>query len=249
MFMSGGFSNAEVRWYIASKEIYPIVYAFERIRFMLRTQAGGIFVYTDHKAFLSIVKTKENEKRIYWNRLYRWILRLQAVDMVIFHIPSRDNFVTDLLTRWGKNQSLRISGCSMRFHEEGEFGGNKNDLYDYEEELEKTIPVDDEGSAWVAQDQKVGFYDGKHFTQEYEQATLKVRRLTTKGPEKNKKRQENLYFQDVLEASVNSTLEELREDIFKDHISFLSPFYPNGKRENINHKKTKKTPKEAVNRF
>eukprot|EP00924_Labyrinthula_sp_SR-Ha-C_P011424 augustus_masked-scaffold_46-processed-gene-0.3-mRNA-1 protein AED:1.00 eAED:1.00 QI:0/0/0/0/1/1/3/0/932 len=240
MFLSGSFANSELRSHIASKELYPIVYAFERIGFMLRIHAGGIFVYTDHKALLSILKTKENEKRIYWDRLYRWILRLQAVDMVIFHIPSRDNFVADLLTRWGKEQSTRVARCTLLFNENTEFSSNKNDLYEYslvqeEEDGENYSLNPTEGPT-----ENIDYFDASHFSQEYEYEALKVRRIGENISKKGEKRQEDLHFKDVLEASVTSTLEELRDDIFKEHISFLSPFYPNGKWENINLKKIKK---------
>eukprot|EP00924_Labyrinthula_sp_SR-Ha-C_P002069 augustus_masked-scaffold_99-processed-gene-0.6-mRNA-1 protein AED:1.00 eAED:1.00 QI:0/0/0/0/1/1/2/0/490 len=100
LFLSGGFTPSETRWNISSKELYPLIYSFQRIGFLLRTHIGGIYVYTDHKALITVVRVKENNKRIYLDRLYRWIIRLQSVDLVIFHISSRDNFVSDLLTRW-----------------------------------------------------------------------------------------------------------------------------------------------------
>eukprot|EP00924_Labyrinthula_sp_SR-Ha-C_P008155 snap_masked-scaffold_11-processed-gene-4.26-mRNA-1 protein AED:1.00 eAED:1.00 QI:0/0/0/0/1/1/2/0/239 len=102
MFLSGSFTTSEVRWHIASKELYPIIYSFERFGFLLRTHEGGIYVYTDHRALLSVIRTKENEKRVDGEWMYRWILKLQSVDMTVYHISSRDNFVRDLLTRLGK---------------------------------------------------------------------------------------------------------------------------------------------------
>eukprot|EP00924_Labyrinthula_sp_SR-Ha-C_P014664 maker-scaffold_74-snap-gene-0.21-mRNA-1 protein AED:0.29 eAED:0.30 QI:0/0/0/1/1/1/2/0/505 len=143
MFLSGSFSVSETRWHIASKELYPIVYAFERIGFLLRTHSGGIYVYTDHRSLLSVIKTKENEKRIYWDRLYRWAIRLQSVDMTVFHISSRDNFVSDLLTRWGNRQSLKtarcfftldLSCCNQDESDIDYFSGDSEDEINHEEE-------------------------------------------------------------------------------------------------------------------
>eukprot|EP00924_Labyrinthula_sp_SR-Ha-C_P010201 maker-scaffold_23-snap-gene-0.10-mRNA-1 protein AED:0.41 eAED:0.42 QI:0/0/0/0.5/0/0/2/0/278 len=69
MFLSGSFISSELRWPISSTELYPIIYAFERIGFVLRTHSGGIYIYTDHRALLSVVRIKQNERRIYWDRL------------------------------------------------------------------------------------------------------------------------------------------------------------------------------------
>eukprot|EP00924_Labyrinthula_sp_SR-Ha-C_P014087 maker-scaffold_56-snap-gene-1.73-mRNA-1 protein AED:0.42 eAED:0.47 QI:0/0/0/1/0/0/2/0/200 len=65
MFLSGSFSSSELRWHISSKELYPIIYAFERIGFILRTHSGGIYIYTDYRALLSVVRIKQNERKIY----------------------------------------------------------------------------------------------------------------------------------------------------------------------------------------
>eukprot|EP00924_Labyrinthula_sp_SR-Ha-C_P001428 augustus_masked-scaffold_44-processed-gene-1.111-mRNA-1 protein AED:1.00 eAED:1.00 QI:0/0/0/0/1/1/2/0/305 len=55
IFLSGGFAPSEVRWHISSKELYPLIYSFERIGFLLRTHIRGIYVYTDHKALPTVV--------------------------------------------------------------------------------------------------------------------------------------------------------------------------------------------------
>eukprot|EP00924_Labyrinthula_sp_SR-Ha-C_P003686 snap_masked-scaffold_3-processed-gene-2.39-mRNA-1 protein AED:0.48 eAED:0.48 QI:0/-1/0/1/-1/1/1/0/1861 len=251
MFLSGGFSNSELRWHIASKELYPIVYAFERIGFMLRIHAGGIYVYTDHKALLSIVKTKENEKRIYWDRLYRWILRLQAVDMVIFHISSRDNFVADLLTRWGRDQKLRLTRCSVKLNEDLTANRAKTDLYDLMDNSKQVIQEDSFDYTTLIDDENTYFTDLSTFSEEQTYITIKLRSLRTNAEDDvaKRKKQEDLNFKDVLEESVNTTIEELRTDLFNEHISFLSPFYPNSSWENINLKKIQKHQRQMDNAF
>eukprot|EP00924_Labyrinthula_sp_SR-Ha-C_P000323 augustus_masked-scaffold_25-processed-gene-3.53-mRNA-1 protein AED:1.00 eAED:1.00 QI:0/0/0/0/1/1/3/0/387 len=101
MFLSGGGGGLKLR--------------DPRVGYLLHTHSGGIFVYTDHRALLSVIKIKDNEKKIYWDRLYHSVIRLQSVDLTIFHIPSRDNFVSDLLKRWGKVQSdptINVARCS-----------------------------------------------------------------------------------------------------------------------------------------
>eukprot|EP00924_Labyrinthula_sp_SR-Ha-C_P013705 snap_masked-scaffold_5-processed-gene-10.28-mRNA-1 protein AED:1.00 eAED:1.00 QI:0/-1/0/0/-1/1/1/0/151 len=99
LFLSGKLKENETRWHISSKELYPVIYSFERIDFILKTHRAGIFLYTDHKALLTILKSQKNEKRVYWERLHTWSIRLQEVDLTVFHLSSRDNFMTDILTR------------------------------------------------------------------------------------------------------------------------------------------------------
>eukprot|EP00924_Labyrinthula_sp_SR-Ha-C_P009241 augustus_masked-scaffold_2-processed-gene-17.42-mRNA-1 protein AED:1.00 eAED:1.00 QI:0/0/0/0/1/1/5/0/767 len=77
--LSGSFTTSEVKWHIASKELYPIIYSFERLGFPLRTHEGGIYVNTDHHALLSVIRTTENEKRVHWNRMYQWPLNVEEV--------------------------------------------------------------------------------------------------------------------------------------------------------------------------
>eukprot|EP00924_Labyrinthula_sp_SR-Ha-C_P005146 snap_masked-scaffold_1-processed-gene-22.24-mRNA-1 protein AED:1.00 eAED:1.00 QI:0/-1/0/0/-1/1/1/0/73 len=63
---------------------------------------------------------------MYWDQLYRWTIRLQSVDFTASHIPSRDNFVINLLTSWAVNsapQFPRVSGflgTNLAFDEDGD---------------------------------------------------------------------------------------------------------------------------------
>eukprot|EP00924_Labyrinthula_sp_SR-Ha-C_P011961 maker-scaffold_26-snap-gene-0.3-mRNA-1 protein AED:0.66 eAED:0.68 QI:0/0/0/1/0/0/2/0/93 len=54
----------------------------------------------DHKALLAVLRTEHTVKQVYWDRLFRWSLLLQQFTLVVHHIPSLSNFLTDLLTRW-----------------------------------------------------------------------------------------------------------------------------------------------------
>eukprot|EP00924_Labyrinthula_sp_SR-Ha-C_P009660 snap_masked-scaffold_22-processed-gene-2.40-mRNA-1 protein AED:0.48 eAED:0.48 QI:0/-1/0/1/-1/1/1/0/1851 len=278
MFLSGSFSTSEVRWHIASKELYPIIYAFERVGFLLRTHPGGLFVYTDHRPLLSILKTKENEKRIYWDRLYRWAIRLQSVDLTVFHIPSRDNFVSDLLTRWATKSEPLLA----RLEEPLQLG------YEFKEGLEGEILMhadldqeeEEEHIPLIAQLQAVQedstlYFDSLDFDDfsealEYEAKLARLfyvedevehfycanirstnSQMSLRNEDANTNKRGPVGKGDWLkpvDESVGSDLQSIIEELFTEHISYLSPFYY-GQHKHLNDRVIKKHQKNLPKSF
>eukprot|EP00924_Labyrinthula_sp_SR-Ha-C_P010200 maker-scaffold_23-snap-gene-0.6-mRNA-1 protein AED:0.07 eAED:0.13 QI:0/0/0/1/0/0/3/0/1195 len=228
IFLSGGFSPSEVRWHISSKELYPLIYSFERIGFLLRTHIGGIYVYTDHKALLTVVRVKENNKRIYWDRLYRWIIRLQAVDLVIFHISSRDNFVSDLLTRWAKEEeegSRKVARCSMDLQlVDDEFPSDEELVFEHQTNTVQGEEFATQGEVFPVEVSEVEFPEHAQYV-EYER-TLVNRIRRTGAPETTADFQSR-------PVSISTNYSEIKEFLFSEHISYLSPFYPKNKKVEV----------------
>eukprot|EP00924_Labyrinthula_sp_SR-Ha-C_P003007 snap_masked-scaffold_58-processed-gene-0.45-mRNA-1 protein AED:1.00 eAED:1.00 QI:0/0/0/0/1/1/2/0/288 len=221
LFLSGGFAKREIKWHISSKELYPLIYSFERIGFLLRTHTGGLYVYIDHKALLTVVRVKENNKRIYWDRLYRWIIRLQSVDLTIFHISSLDNFFSDLLTRWAAsgNQNNNIARCSGGFELNDAQFPNKESFYSVSDSIEQlNIQPGD-----VAEISEVDFTNFNDFFKYEETTILNIRRVNTRSG-----RDKHLQPK---EASVYSTKFDLVDCLQGEYISYISLFYPKGKRK------------------
>eukprot|EP00924_Labyrinthula_sp_SR-Ha-C_P009982 snap_masked-scaffold_21-processed-gene-5.42-mRNA-1 protein AED:0.45 eAED:0.45 QI:0/-1/0/1/-1/1/1/0/1856 len=259
MFLSGTFTASELRWHIASKELYPIIYAFERVGFLLRTHPGGLFVYTDHRALLSILRVKENEKRIYWDRLYRWAIRLQSVDLTVFHIPSRDNFVSDLLTRWAVESKPLVARVTMGitnslvFHEDAEDDiVLRTDLEDTDEAATPTIAQLSEGSGFGLQHfDEVDFEDidegikyessvSRLFYTPEETVEHYCARLSSGGGHGDQSRQPDHEgsalerphqtpgsprWVNAVDETIPSDIHSIVEELFTEHISYLSPFY------------------------
>eukprot|EP00924_Labyrinthula_sp_SR-Ha-C_P002066 augustus_masked-scaffold_99-processed-gene-0.2-mRNA-1 protein AED:1.00 eAED:1.00 QI:0/0/0/0/1/1/3/0/1782 len=265
MFISGSFSTSEVRWHIASKELYPIIYAFERVGFLLRTHPGGLYVYTDHRALLSILKTKEDEKRIYWDRLYRWAIRLQSVDLTVFHIPSRDNFVSDLLTRWAVESKPLLARLShplvsnMTFREK-----EVEEIRMYADDVYLEDATEDEDGALVAQLTEASssgedFYDeidftniddsiryartvGRLFYVRDDEGSVYCAHVHSSGTDSaatpnnggaGDNEGETRRWVKSVEESVDSDMRSVVEELFEEHISYLSPFYY-GKNKGLN---------------
>eukprot|EP00924_Labyrinthula_sp_SR-Ha-C_P002898 snap_masked-scaffold_13-processed-gene-10.41-mRNA-1 protein AED:0.15 eAED:0.15 QI:0/-1/0/1/-1/1/1/0/1159 len=106
LFLSGAFTDPQRKWHISSKELYPVLYSFERVGFMIRTHRAGIFLYMDHQALLAILRPGKKETKVYMDRLFRWSLKLQSLEMTVFHISSRENFLADLLSRWAQPEQF-----------------------------------------------------------------------------------------------------------------------------------------------
>ena len=101
LFLSGKFNKTQVKWHISQKELYPIVYAHNRLSWLLLGHPGPIYVYTDHANLRNVLHPHKTAKTQHLERLRRWALLFQNVTMVFYHIPAEKNFFADLFTRWG----------------------------------------------------------------------------------------------------------------------------------------------------
>ena len=109
MFLSGKFSKTQQRWHISQKEIYPIIYSFKRIPFLVMGHPKRVNVYTDHRNLKPILEAGLNPNKIHLQRLNRWGMLIQNADLNIFHISSEENALADLFTRWGAVEDTALS--------------------------------------------------------------------------------------------------------------------------------------------
>eukprot|EP00924_Labyrinthula_sp_SR-Ha-C_P008520 maker-scaffold_32-snap-gene-2.59-mRNA-1 protein AED:0.79 eAED:0.79 QI:0/0/0/1/0/0/2/0/371 len=162
--------------------------------------------------------------------------------MVIFHISSRDNFIADLLTRCVREQKLRLTRCSLKLNQNLIKNSGKSDLYDVALDVKQSGQEDSFVFDALLVEDDMEYADRGTFIEEQSYITVKIRRVNTRRTNYEEKRRklEDLNYNDVLEESVDTTIGELRYDLFKEHISFLSPFYPNATWTNINLAKIQK---------
>ena len=100
-FLSGKFASTQLNWHISQKELYPIIFSFKRLPYMMFGHPRRITVFTDHKNLEHILNPEWSPKTAYIDRLIRWGLMLQNADICVRHIKGDDNFVADILSRWG----------------------------------------------------------------------------------------------------------------------------------------------------
>eukprot|EP00924_Labyrinthula_sp_SR-Ha-C_P000161 snap_masked-scaffold_39-processed-gene-2.52-mRNA-1 protein AED:1.00 eAED:1.00 QI:0/-1/0/0/-1/1/1/0/217 len=176
----------------------------------------------DHRAILSVIRTKENEKRIHWDRMYRWVLKLQSVDITVFHISSRDNFVSDLLTCWGKQERTAASLARLHFIQDDDLSSISS--------LSTLDSVQDSGSEGSTQ----GYWEDPEQTEDLDDYlqnrsfdVTRVRGLYSIDAVSYSGRMDDFNPEVVRPAanSVNEELGPLINELFQNHIPFLSPFY------------------------
>eukprot|EP00924_Labyrinthula_sp_SR-Ha-C_P013283 snap_masked-scaffold_45-processed-gene-1.3-mRNA-1 protein AED:0.73 eAED:0.74 QI:0/0/0/1/1/1/2/0/758 len=135
-FLSGKFQGPQLGWHISAKELYSLVHVFKRFPYLILGQDKRLTVYTDHKNLVYILHPEWNPKTAYLDRLYRWSLLFQQVDMTIRHVPGNKNVLADLISRWGnpdylpnKNQTDTVeeSALGLAALAEGAFSEKKLD--------------------------------------------------------------------------------------------------------------------------
>eukprot|EP00924_Labyrinthula_sp_SR-Ha-C_P001742 snap_masked-scaffold_64-processed-gene-0.37-mRNA-1 protein AED:0.39 eAED:0.40 QI:0/0/0/1/1/1/2/0/1625 len=94
-------SGPQIGWHISAKELYPLVHVFKRLPYLILGQDKRLTVFTDHRNLIFILHPEWNPKTAYLDRLYRWSLLFQQVDMTVRHIPGKKNVLADLVSRWG----------------------------------------------------------------------------------------------------------------------------------------------------
>ena len=99
--MSGKFSSAQKNWHISSRELYPIVFAFRRLDYLLYGHTLPVELFTDHRNLVFIVRPESSIKKAHIDRLQRWSLLFQDANIIIRHIDGERNAAADLLSRWG----------------------------------------------------------------------------------------------------------------------------------------------------
>ena len=104
IFLSGTFTEGQQLWTVAEKEMFPVVKAFERVKFLLEGHQGEIHLFTDHKNLIPILRPEWTEKNSYLSRLRRWSLTFQHLKIISHHVSSYANSFADMFTRWAKGE-------------------------------------------------------------------------------------------------------------------------------------------------
>jgi hypothetical protein len=89
-FISKTLTAAQQKWNTTEKEAYAIVYAFNKLEYLLRDTKFTLC--TDHKNLTYVDKDPRP-------RVQRWKLAMQEFDFQIIHIPGKENIVADGLSR------------------------------------------------------------------------------------------------------------------------------------------------------
>ena len=60
IFASGKFAKNQLKWHISQKELFSIIHAFKRFRYLLMTHNHPVFVYTDHANLVPLLRPNWN---------------------------------------------------------------------------------------------------------------------------------------------------------------------------------------------
>ena len=91
-FLSHKLSSTEQRWSVIEKEAYAIIYALQKLDYLLR---GATFIIkTDHKPLQYLFKADWKNKKI-----QQWALRISEYNCKIEYLSARENTFADLLSR------------------------------------------------------------------------------------------------------------------------------------------------------
>ena len=104
MFFSGRFNATQQKWQIAQLELFPIIHLSTRLDYMIYGHPTSTNVFTDHRNLLYLIHPSWSPNRAHLDRLSRWCLRFQQMNMKIHHIEGRENVFADALSRWGNEE-------------------------------------------------------------------------------------------------------------------------------------------------
>ena len=109
IFLSGKFSKSQCNWHVSHKEMYPIVHAFKRLNYLLLGHPSRVKVFTDHKNLKDILRPQTADHASHSTRLHRWALTFQEANIRVYHVPGEQNFLADLMTRWGTKEKPKVN--------------------------------------------------------------------------------------------------------------------------------------------
>ena len=108
IYASAKFSRAQMHWHISQKEFHPVLHAIERYDWLLKGHGTPIFLYTDHKNVQLVLNPRLATKLQHLERLHRWGVRVQVVDLITVHVPGELNFFADLLSRLAFEEAANL---------------------------------------------------------------------------------------------------------------------------------------------
>ena len=92
--LSRKYNDSQRTYCTSEKEALALVLALQHFDFYLSAAQHPISVFTDHNPLTFLNRLKDKNQR-----LLRWSLILQGYDLIIKHIPGRDNVLADALSR------------------------------------------------------------------------------------------------------------------------------------------------------
>ena len=111
-FASRFLNNHESKYSTNEHELLRVVWATEQFKNYLY---GAEFeIVMDHKALLSALNANQRNKTMH-SRLTRWVNRLLSFNFKIKHIPGKEMWFTDLLSRLSSGKSLPTSHYDSEF--------------------------------------------------------------------------------------------------------------------------------------
>ena len=96
-FWSKKFTETEMNWHVYSKELSALLLALEHWRIYIQASPFPTIVFTDHCNLIhlyNLVKISNLNQR-----LHRWASIFQEFDLIIKHIPVKNNILADYLSR------------------------------------------------------------------------------------------------------------------------------------------------------
>lgn len=97
LMFSHTFTDEQKNWPAHDKELYAIVFGFDRYRHFLQTRAHPVEVYSDHRALSHFMTTTDLSRK---DRHRRWADLLSQFNFQIQYRPGSDNTVPDALSRY-----------------------------------------------------------------------------------------------------------------------------------------------------
>ena len=91
-FVSKNLSKAELNYTMTEKELLVVVHSLNKFKHYITSYQT--FVHTDQAKIRYLMNKLDVNSRI-----IRWLLLLQQFDLTIFDKPSKENIVTDFLSR------------------------------------------------------------------------------------------------------------------------------------------------------
>jgi len=97
LMYSHTFTDEQKNWPAHDKELYAIVFGFDRYRHFLQTRQSPVEVYSDHRALSHFMTTTDLSRK---DRHRRWADLLSQFNFRIQYRPGSNNTVPDALSRY-----------------------------------------------------------------------------------------------------------------------------------------------------
>ncbi len=112
IFFHHKFKDHEKGWDAADKELYAIIFAFDRYRHFLAQPKFPVEVFSDHRNLAKFMFSSDLLKS-HDGRLARWWEKLALSNFTIHYRTGESNVVADFLSRYGYEDSAALDAKSL----------------------------------------------------------------------------------------------------------------------------------------